>query len=73
MAGDDLMAGKRPAAVSGAPYPLTREELQELTGLGFEAKGGLNGIVSGLLSWGRVHALLWVRGRERESDTTLTS
>ncbi|MFD5127027.1 DUF6531 domain-containing protein [Streptomyces olindensis] len=51
-AGDDLMAGRNPNAVSGADRPLTRAEVSAMTGLPFQKVGGLNVIVSDMLRWG---------------------
>ncbi|WP_327396989.1 DUF6531 domain-containing protein [Streptomyces phaeochromogenes] len=51
-AGDDLMAGRNPNAVSGSPQPLTRAEVSAITGLAWRKVGGLNVIVSDMLRWG---------------------
>ncbi|UYQ66702.1 DUF6531 domain-containing protein [Streptomyces peucetius] len=51
-AGDDLMAGRNPNAVSGADRPLTRAEVSAMTGLPFRKVGGLNVVVSDMLRWG---------------------
>ncbi|MFF9392304.1 DUF6531 domain-containing protein [Streptomyces griseoluteus] len=51
-AGDDLMAGRNPNAVSGSPQPLTRAQVSAITGLAWRNVGGLNVIVSDVLRWG---------------------
>ncbi|WP_238995483.1 RHS repeat-associated core domain-containing protein [Streptomyces cyaneogriseus] len=51
-AGDDLMAGRNPNSVPGADRPMTRPEVSAVTGIPFRKVGGLNVIVSDMLSWG---------------------
>ncbi|MCF6521540.1 RHS repeat protein [Streptomyces sp. JJ36] len=51
-AGDDLMAGKNPNSVPGADRPMTRPEVEAVTGRSFRSKGGLNGVVADLQRWG---------------------
>lgn len=52
VAGDDLLAGKNPNGVPGADHPMTRDQVSALTGRPFVAKGGLDGLVKDVLSWG---------------------
>ncbi|MEU5420300.1 ricin-type beta-trefoil lectin domain protein [Streptomyces sp. NPDC020667] len=51
-AGDDLMAGKNPNSVPGADHPMFPADVEALTGRSFVRKGGLDPLVSDVMSWG---------------------
>ncbi|GAA2637445.1 hypothetical protein GCM10010425_45530 [Streptomyces spororaveus] len=52
IAGDELMAGKNPAPVAGAPMPLTRAQMSERTGKPWVKMNGATPLVNQMLRWG---------------------